>query len=63
MEAVRAALAATGGTASAQESGAAVRVSRVSARRYLEHLVAEGLARAKTRYGTSRPENRYLWLG
>ena len=63
MQAVRDALAEHDGSASAQEIGDRVGVSRVSARRYLEHLVAEGLARVAPRYGvTGRPENRYLWL-
>ena len=63
MEAVREALAAHGGSASAQEVGDRVGVSRVSARRYLEHLVAEGRARVAPKYGASgRPENRYLWI-
>ncbi len=64
MEAVRTALADWDGTASAQEIGDRVGVSRVSARRYLEHLVAEGRARVAPRYGVAgRPENRYHWLG
>jgi response regulator of citrate/malate metabolism len=42
MEAVREALAEHADTASAQEIGDRVGVSRVSARRYLEHLVARG---------------------
>ena len=63
MEAVRDALAEDGGSASAQEVGERVGVSRVSARRYLEQLVAEGRARLAPRYGTTgRPENRYLWI-
>lgn len=63
MEAVRDALAEHDGSASAEEIGDRVGVSRVSARRYLEHLVAEGQARVAPRYGvTGRPENRYLWL-
>lgn len=46
--------------ASAAEVAEAVGMSRVSARRYLEHLVAEGLAQVSPRYGaTGRPENRY----
>ncbi|GAA4720030.1 Response regulator of citrate/malate metabolism [Promicromonospora umidemergens] len=46
--------------ASAVEVAEAVGMSRVSARRYLEHLVAEGHARVSPRYGaTGRPENRY----
>jgi two-component system CitB family response regulator len=63
MEAVRDALAGHEGSASAQEIGDRVGVSRVSARRYLEHLVTEGRVRVAPRYGaTGRPENRYLWL-
>lgn len=46
--------------ASAAEVADAVGMSRVSARRYLEHLVAEGQAQVSPRYGaTGRPENRY----
>jgi response regulator of citrate/malate metabolism len=64
MQAVRDALAEHEGTASAQDVGDRVGVSRVSARRYLEHLVTEGRARVTPRYGaTGRPENRYRWLG
>jgi response regulator of citrate/malate metabolism len=63
MEAVRDALAEHDGSASAREIGDQVGLSRVSARRYLEHLVAEGRARVAPRYGAAgRPENRYLWL-
>lgn len=62
MEAVRQALADHPGSASAQEIGERVGVSRVSARRYLEQLVAEGRARVAPKYGTSgRPEHRYVW--
>jgi response regulator of citrate/malate metabolism len=64
MEAVREALAGCDGSASAQEIGDRVGISRVSARRYLEHLVGEERARVAPRYGASgRPENRYLWVG
>jgi len=46
--------------ASAAEVAESVGMSRVSARRYLEHLVAEGYAQVTPRYGaTGRPENRY----
>jgi response regulator of citrate/malate metabolism len=46
--------------ASAAEVAEAVGMSRVSARRYLEHLVTEGYAQVTPRYGaTGRPENRY----
>lgn len=63
MKSVRDALAGHAGSASAQEIGDRVGVSRVSARRYLEHLVAEGRARIAPKYGaTGRPENRYLWI-
>ncbi|MBE1875825.1 response regulator [Myceligenerans pegani] len=51
---------AAGADASAAEVAETVGMSRVSARRYLEHLVAEGHARVAPRYGaTGRPENRY----
>ncbi|WP_026208005.1 response regulator [Catelliglobosispora koreensis] len=36
-------------------------VSRVTARRYLEHLVEQGLADRHARYGHGRPEHLYLW--
>ncbi|NJQ07587.1 response regulator [Streptomyces lonarensis] len=39
-------------------------VSRVTARRYLEHLCADGRAELRMRYGTAgRPEHRYRWAG
>ena len=42
----------------AQELG----LSRVSARRYLEHFCASGQAEVRLRYGTTgRPERRYRW--
>ncbi|MCX7522011.1 response regulator [Microbacterium sp. STN6] len=45
---------------SAYEVATTVGMSRVSARRYLEHLVGCGLASVSPRYGTAgRPENRY----
>lgn len=38
-------------------------VSRVTARRYLEHLCADGRAELRMRYGSAgRPEHRYRWL-
>ena len=38
--------------------------SRVTARRYLEHLVESGLAKRGSRYGrTGRPEFEYRWSG
>jgi response regulator of citrate/malate metabolism len=45
---------------SASECGEAVGISRVSARRYLEHLVAKGEVEVRLKYGTAgRPERRY----
>jgi response regulator of citrate/malate metabolism len=39
-------------------------ISRGTARRYLEHLAAGGLAELDLRYGTTgRPEHRYRWIG
>lgn len=53
-----------GADTSAAELAARVGMARVSARRYLEHLVATGHARLAPRYGTAgRPENRYAWIG
>lgn len=52
------------GDASAAEVAGLVGVSRVSARRYLEHLVARGQADVVPRYGgAGRPENRYRATG
>ncbi|GAA3008515.1 response regulator [Actinokineospora diospyrosa] len=45
---------------SAAECAAATQLSRVSARRYLEHFVTTGQAQVHLRYGgTGRPERRY----
>jgi response regulator of citrate/malate metabolism len=58
-EAVLAALA-DGSELSATECADAVGVSRVSARRYLEHFVTAGRAAVRLNYGTAgRPERRY----
>jgi response regulator of citrate/malate metabolism len=47
---------------SATEAGTAVGVSRVTARRYLEHLADERLVERTPRYGGSgRPEVEYAW--
>jgi response regulator of citrate/malate metabolism len=52
------------GTLSAAQCATAVGISRVSARRYLEHFVAVGSAEVRLRYGTAgRPERRYGWRG
>ena len=61
-EAVAAALREAGATLSATECAEAVGISRVSARRYLEHFAASGQAEVSLRYGTTgRPERRYRW--
>jgi response regulator of citrate/malate metabolism len=60
LERVAAELAAREGDASAAEIAGALGMSRVSARRYLEHLVGTGAALVAPRYGTAgRPEHRY----
>ena len=58
--AVLGALREAADTMSATECAEAVGISRVSARRYLEHFVATGAAEVSLRYGaTGRPERRY----
>ncbi len=48
------------GDMSASECAELTELSRVSARRYLEHFVATGAATVRLRYGgTGRPERRY----
>lgn len=52
------------GELSAAECAERVGVSRVSARRYLEHYVAEGRAAVRLQYGGGgRPERRYRLTG
>jgi len=47
---------------SAAEAAALLGISRVSARRYLEHLVDTGKVEVSLRYGeVGRPERRYAW--
>lgn len=59
LDAVHAALRKKG-TSTAQELGAAVGLSRVSCRRYLEFLVVGGVATRQLDYGTAgRPSTRY----
>ncbi|MEB3371051.1 response regulator [Saccharopolyspora mangrovi] len=54
---------ADGGDLSATECADATELSRVSARKYLEHFVESGRAEVHLRYGgTGRPERRYRWL-
>ncbi|GGI48774.1 two-component system CitB family response regulator [Agromyces flavus] len=60
LERVAAGLADCPADASAAEIAEALGMSRVSARRYLEHLVATGAAEVAPRYGSAgRPEHRY----
>jgi response regulator of citrate/malate metabolism len=50
------------GERSASQVGAEVGISRVTARRYLEHLADQGLAERRARYGgPGRPEYGYQW--
>jgi response regulator of citrate/malate metabolism len=49
---------------SAVEAAERVGISRVSARRYLEHLTITGQVTQRPRYGSAgRPEHRYAWAG
>jgi two-component system CitB family response regulator len=60
LERVAAGLAACRTDASAAEIAEVLGMSRVSARRYLEHLVSSGAAEVAPRYGSAgRPEHRY----
>lgn len=48
---------------SAGEAGDLCGLSRVSARRYLEHLATQGKAQVRPRYGSAgRPEHGYRWI-
>jgi response regulator of citrate/malate metabolism len=59
---VTAALRDGGAAMSASEVAAAVGASRVTVRRYLEHLAETGQAERRPRYGgTGRPEMEYVW--
>jgi len=50
--------------ATAAEIGEALGMSRVSARRYLEHFLEKGDVEVRPRYGDAgRPQNLYNWLG
>lgn len=50
------------GDLSASECAERTGLSRVSARRYLEHFTASGLLEVRLRYGAAgRPERRYAW--
>ncbi|SCG54245.1 response regulator [Micromonospora inositola] len=62
-ELVERALREHDGTLSASECADRVGISRVSARRYLEHFSGTGRAEVTLRYGAAgRPERRYCWL-
>lgn len=54
MDAVR-----TAGEVSAAQCAELVGISRVSARRYLEHYLGTGALELRLQYGTGRPERRY----
>jgi response regulator of citrate/malate metabolism len=55
-------LSSADGDLSAAECAELAGLSRVSARRYLEHFVDTGRAEVSLRYGTAgRPERRYRW--
>ncbi len=57
-------LRTSGADLSAGECAALAGLSRVSTRRYLEHLVQAGKAEVRLRYGgAGRPEHRYAWIG
>ena len=61
MDAVVSAVRGAGGL-SAAETAELIGVSRITARRYLEHLADTGLARRAPRYGgAGRPELEYRW--
>ncbi|MGS2619432.1 response regulator [Micromonospora sp. LZ34] len=63
-ELVERALREKAGTLSAAECANRVGISRVSARRYLEHFSGTGRAEVTLRYGAAgRPERRYSWVG
>lgn len=50
------------GSLSASETADALGMSRVSARRYLEHLAQDGVVDRRPRYGArGRPETEYSW--
>jgi len=64
MDAVVSVLRPSEASLSAAEVAAAVGASRVTARRYLEHLADAALVVRRSRYGgTGRPEVEYRWVG
>jgi response regulator of citrate/malate metabolism len=63
-EVVRRALQESDGELSASECAERTGLSRVSARRYLEHFIETGDAEVRLRYGVAgRPQRRYAWCG
>lgn len=63
LEAVTGVLRAAQSGLTASEAASAAGISRITARRYLEHLVGSGRARRSPRYGSvGRPELCYRWL-
>jgi response regulator of citrate/malate metabolism len=63
LEAVTRVLRASQSGLTASEAASAAGISRITARRYLEHLVGSGRARRSPRYGNvGRPELCYRWL-
>ena len=61
-EAVAGAVRSAAGPLSASDLGDALGISRVTARRYLEHLADLGSAERSVRYGgAGRPEHLYVW--
>ena len=61
-EVVRRALQQAPGSLSAAETAERTGLSRVSARRYLEHFASTGRAEVRLRYGAAgRPERLYAW--
>ncbi|MEH0109053.1 response regulator [Tersicoccus sp. MR15.9] len=61
LQAVEQALRTADVDLSATDTAERVGISRVSARRYLEHLVEDGSATVQLKYGAGRPERRYAW--
>jgi response regulator of citrate/malate metabolism len=62
LDSVQAYLKQHSGSVSATEVMAALGMSRVTARRYLEYLADAGRVSRASRYGTpGRPENEYGW--
>jgi response regulator of citrate/malate metabolism len=64
LEHVRSALREAGEPLTASEVAGRCGLSRVTTRRYLEHLAVEGVVDLTMRYGgTGRPEHLYAWPG